>query len=157
MNPDPDANTNFLVTYLILLGVLLVLSAFFSLSETAYTSSNLIKLENQAKKSKSARAALYITNNYDRFLSTILIGNNLVNITATALATVLFVKYYGDNLGPTLATIVLTIVVLIFGEVSPKSLARERAESIAKASVYLLYFFYYLFYKNFIIVRRFLQ
>lgn len=135
----------FVVIALILLGVLLVLSAFFSLSETAFTSLNKIRMENLSKTHKSAKAVLKLSNNYDRLLSTILIGNNIVNIAASALATVLFVEYLGD-IGPTIATIVVTIVVLIFGEVSPKSLAKERPELFARINVYPLYFFYFLFY-----------
>ena len=86
-----------------------------------------------------------LNENYDALLSTILIGNNIVNIATSALATVLFVKYYGD-LGPTLATIVVTIVVLIFGEVTPKSLAKQRPELFARLNVWLLYFFHFLFF-----------
>ena len=146
MDPDPEPafTSNTIVTIVVLL-ILLLLSAFFSCSETAYTSSKLIRLENQSKKSRLSKLAFKITNNYDRFLSTILIGNNLVNIAATAVATVFFVRFYGD-IGPTIATIVVTIVVLIFGEVSPKSLAREHPEGFAKINAVPLYFFYYLFF-----------
>lgn len=153
MNVDPshltyssfsDTPTFVLVSILILVG-LLILSAFFSLSETAFTSLNKIRIENRAKKSKSAKLVLKLSENYDRLLSTILIGNNIVNIAASSLATVVFVKYYND-LGPTIATIVVTIVVLIFGEITPKSLAKQQPELFAKINVYLLYFFYYLFY-----------
>lgn len=144
-DPGPSVGS-FLVVYVIVLFILLVLSAFFSLSETAYTSSNLIKLENQSKTSKSAKLALKIAGNYDRFLSTILIGNNLVNITASSMATVLFVRYFGEASGPTIATILMTVVVLIFGEVSPKSIARERPEFFAKLNAYPLYFFNGLFF-----------
>ena len=152
MNPGPSITlTSFteipnfvLVSILILVGLLL-LSAFFSLSETAFTSLNEIRIENLAKKHKSARMVMHLNNHYDALLSTILIGNNIVNIAASSLATVLFVKYYGD-LGPTLAMIVVTIVVLILGEVTPKSLAKQRPEFFARLNVYLLYFFYYLFW-----------
>ena len=149
MNPDPDPNANnstFILVYSIVLFILLILSAFFSLSETAYTSSNTLKLENQTKTSKRSKLALYIIKNYDKFLSTILIGNNLVNITAATMATVLFVNSLGGDIGPTIATIVETIVVLIFGEVMPKSIARERPEFFAKLNAYPLFFFYILFY-----------
>ena len=100
------------------------MSAFFSLSETAFTSLNEIRIENLAKKHKSARMVMHLHKHYDALLSTILIGNNIVNIAASSLATVLFVKFY-DDLGPTLAMIVVTVVVLIFGEVTPKSLDRK--------------------------------
>lgn len=133
------------IILIIVLLILLILSGFFSMTETAFTSFNKIRMENMSKKSRAASAVLKISEHYDRVLSTILIGNNLVNIAATAITTVLFVEYLGD-IGPTIATIVVTVVVLIFGEVSPKSFARERPEAIAKANVYLLYFFYYLFF-----------
>lgn len=139
------AAPSFVVVSIIILFVLLVLSGFFSMTETAFTSFNKIRMENISKKSRSARAVLKLSEHYDRVLSTILIGNNIVNIAASALATVLFVKYLGD-IGPTIATIVVTVVVLIFGEVSPKSLARERPETFARINVYPLYFFYYLFF-----------
>ena len=86
-----------------------------------------------------------LNEHYDALLSTILIGNNIVNIAASSLATVLFVKYYAD-MGATYAMIVVTIVVLILGEVTPKSLAKQRPEFFARLNVWLLYFFYYLFW-----------
>ena len=152
MSPDPSRlYTSFteipnfvLVSILILVG-LLILSAFFSLSETAFTSLNEIRIENLAKKHRSARLVMNLHKHYDALLSTILIGNNIVNIAASSLATVLFVKYYAD-MGATYATIVVTIVVLILGEVTPKSLAKQRPEFFARLNVWLLYFFYYLFW-----------
>lgn len=151
ISPDPRIYTSLsekpsfvLVTVLILIG-LLFFSAFFSLSETAFTSLNKIRIENHAKKSKTAKLVLKLSENYDRLISTILIGNNIVNIAASSLATVLFVKYF-DDIGPTIATIVITVVVLIFGEVTPKSLAKQQPEFFAKINAYLLYFFYILFF-----------
>ena len=88
------------------------MSAFFSLSETAFTSLNEIRIENIAKKHKSAKLVMKLNEHYDALLSTILIGNNIVNIAASSLATILFVKYYED-MGATYAMIVVTIVVLI--------------------------------------------
>ena len=136
---------SFVTVSIIILVALLLMSAFFSLSETAFTSLNEIRIENLAKKHRSARAVMKLSKDYDALLSTILIGNNIVNIATSAIATVLFVKYYGD-LGPTLATIVVTIVVLIFGEVTPKSLAKQRPEMFARINVWLLYFFHFLFF-----------
>ena len=152
MSPDPSRlYTSFteipnfvLVSILILVG-LLILSAFFSLSETAFTSLNEIRIENLAKMHRSARLVMNLHKHYDALLSTILIGNNIVNIAASSLATVLFVKYYAD-MGATYAMIVVTIVVLILGEVTPKSLAKQRPEFFARLNVWLLYFFYYLFW-----------
>ena len=152
MSPDPSRLlTSFteipnfvLVSILILVG-LLILSAFFSLSETAFTSLNEIRIENMAKKHRSAKLVMKLNEHYDALLSTILIGNNIVNIAASSLATVLFVKYYQD-MGATYAMIVVTIVVLILGEVTPKSLAKQRPEFFARLNVWLLYFFYFLFW-----------
>ncbi len=134
-----------IIGIIIALVVLLILSAYFSLTETAFTSLNKLRIENLAKKSRSARMVLKLSQHYERVLSTILIGNNIVNIAASVLATVLFVNYLGD-IGPTIATIVVTIVVLIFGEVTPKSLAKERPEWFARVAVYPLCFFYILFW-----------
>lgn len=112
--------------------ILVVFSAFFSASETAFTSCNRIKLKTQADDGdKKSQAVLDTLDKYDRLLSTILIGNNIVNIASTSIATVIFVKHFGD-LGSTLSTVIMTIVVLIFGEVLPKNLAKNNAEAIAK-------------------------
>ena len=98
--------------------VLIALSGFFSASETAYSSLNEIRLKNRAENGdpKAARV-LALAEQYDKLLSSILIGNNIVNITASSLGTVLFIDLVGSEKGPTLSTIVLTVVVLIFGEV----------------------------------------
>jgi CBS domain containing-hemolysin-like protein len=110
---------------------LMVLSGFFSASETAYSSLNRIKLKNLAASgNKKAQKALALTKNYDKFLSTVLIGNNIANITSSALATVLFVDFFG-RAGVGIATLVTTVFVLIAGEISPKTLAKEAPESFA--------------------------
>ena len=114
--------------------VLVILSAYFSATETAFTSLNRIRIKNLAGEgSKKAELVLKLENKYDKLLTTILIGNNLVNIAMTAIATVIFINIYG-RYGATLATVVITIVVLIFGEISPKSLAKESSESFAMRS-----------------------
>jgi len=130
---------------IIALVILLIFSAYFSMTETAFTSFNKIRMEHNAKTSKSAKAVMKISHNYDRVISTILIGNNIVNIAAASIATILFVNHFGD-IGATYATIVVTLVILIFGEVSPKSIAKENPEVIAKLTVYPLYFFYIIFF-----------
>lgn len=112
--------------------VLIFFSAFFSATETAYSSLNRIRLKNMAELNDKAKRALKLVDNYDSLLSTILVGNNIVNIAATTIATVLFTKIYGDT-GATIATIVMTVVVLIFGEVTPKSIAKESPEKFALA------------------------
>ena len=136
---------SFVLVSIIILAGLLVLSAFFSLSETAFSCYNKIRMENLAKKHRSARLVMKLGDHYERVLSTILIGNNIVNIAASSLATLVFVSRWGD-IGTTYATIIVTLVVLILGEVSPKSLAKQRPEFFARINVWLLYFFYYLFF-----------
>ena len=122
---------------LIILGLLLC-SAYFSATETAFTSLNRIRVKNKADAGDpQAKRVLALERNYDNLLSTILIGNNLVNIASTAVATVLFVNLYGQY-GPTISTIVTTVVVLIFGEITPKSLAKEYPEQFAMFSAPLI-------------------
>lgn len=111
--------------------VLLILSAYFSATETAFTSLNRIKIKNMADDgNRKARKVLDLVEHFDKVLSTILIGNNIVNIANTAIATVFFVDLYGSY-GPTVATVVMTVTVLIFGEISPKNLAKDNPESFA--------------------------
>ncbi len=114
--------------------VLILCSAFFSATETAFSSLNRIRLKNLANTgNKKAELTLRLAEDYDKLLSSILIGNNVVNITASALATVLFLKISAEY-GATLSTVVMTVLVLIFGEISPKSLAKEAPESFAMAA-----------------------
>ena len=124
------------------LAVLVAFSAYFSATETAFTSLNRIRMRSRAEGGdRRAALALRLSEDYDRFLSTILIGNNIVNISASTLGTVLFTKHVGDAYGPLVSTIVLTAVILIFGEISPKSLAKEHAESFAMFSAPILRIF----------------
>lgn len=123
----------------------LIFSAFFSGTETAFTSLNRIKLKNQAADGDiRAKKVLALEEDYDKLLSTILVGNNIANIANTAIATVLFVNLYGKY-GPTISTLVMTVVVLIFGEISPKSLAKEYPEQFARFSAPFIYFLMVLF------------
>ena len=118
-------------TYIIIMAVCLLLSAYFSATETAFSSANVTRLKMLAEKGNSRAAlACRLLERYDKLLSTILIGNNIVNIAMASLATALFVKSFGDA-GATLSTIVVTVVVLIFGEISPKSIAKDCAEEWA--------------------------
>lgn len=124
--------------------VLIVLSAFFSASETSFTSLNKVRLINMEDQgNKRASAVLKISENYDKLLSTILIGNNIVNILATSLSSVLFASLIINNasLATTVSTIVMTITVLIFGEITPKMLAKMRPESVAMTFYPILKFF----------------
>ena len=122
------------ITLLVALIVLIAFSAFFSASETAFSSLNQIRLKSRAEEGDtSAARVLAMAEKYDKLLSSILIGNNIVNIAAASIGTVLFTKWLGEERGATTSTIVLTIVVLIFGEVTPKTLAKEMPETIATA------------------------
>ncbi|MDD6159715.1 MAG: hemolysin family protein [Oscillospiraceae bacterium] len=120
---------------LIILLIMVVLSAYFSATETAFTSLNRIRLKSRAENGdKRAARTLAMAEDYDRLLSTILIGNNIVNNVATTLSTLLFIRLLGSTSGPAVSTVVLTVVILIFGEVSPKSLAKESPEAFAAFS-----------------------
>lgn len=119
----------------------LVLSAYFSATETAFSSANSTRLKTLAEKgSKKAKLACELLEHYDKLLSTILIGNNIVNILMASIGTVLFVRHYGDA-GATISTIVVTVVVLVFGEISPKSVAKDCAERFAMFSAPILQVF----------------
>ena len=122
------------MTLWVALVVLVALSAFFSASETAFSSLNQIRLKSRAEDGDSSAArVLAMAEQYDKLLSTILIGNNIVNIAAASIGTILFTQMLGAERGATVSTIVLTIIVLIFGEVTPKSLAKEMPEKVATA------------------------
>ena len=118
---------------------LVALSAYFSATETAFTSLNRIRLKTRADDGdKRAARTLALAADFDRLLSTLLIGNNIVNNVATTIGAVLFIQLIGPGKGPTVSATVLTIVILIFGEVTPKSLAKERPEAWAIVATPLL-------------------
>ena len=122
------------MTLWVTLVILVAFSAFFSASETAFSSLNQIRLKSRADDGdRTAARVLAMSEQYDKLLSTILIGNNIVNIAAASIGTIIFTKMLGAERGATVSTMVLTIVVLIFGEVTPKSLANEMPETIATA------------------------
>ena len=122
------------MTLWVALVILVGFSAFFSASETAFSSLNQIRLKSRAEDGDSSAArVLAMAEQYDKLLSTILIGNNIVNIAAASIGTIIFTKMLGAERGATVSTIVLTIIVLIFGEVTPKSLAKEMPEKVATA------------------------
>lgn len=124
-------NDNTILTVLV---VLVLLSAFFSATETAFSSLNKIKLKNLVNNGdKRALKTYNLAEDYSSLISTILIGNNIVNIMSSSLATLLFVKWFGDDLGVTYSTIVMTLIVLTFGEITPKSIAKEIPEQFAMA------------------------
>ena len=126
---------------LVALIILIAMSAYFSATETAFTSLNRIRLRTKAEAgNRKAAKTLELAEEYDKLLSTILIGNNIVNITATTIATVLCTRWF-HQYGPTVSTVALTVILLIFGEISPKSLAKEHPESWAMAATPLLKLF----------------
>ena len=120
------------------MAVCLLFSAYFSATETAFSSASTTRLKTLAEKGNAnAALACRLLEQYDRLLSTILIGNNIVNIATASIGTVLFVRHYGDA-GATISTVVVTVVVLIFGEISPKSIAKDCAERFAMFSAPIL-------------------
>ncbi|MBQ3061588.1 MAG: HlyC/CorC family transporter [Lachnospiraceae bacterium] len=127
---------------LIIVVFCIVMSGYFSATETAFSCLNRIKIKNLAEKgNKKAKLVLGMSENYDTVLSTILIGNNIVNILCASLSTMLFVSWLGDEAGPSVSTAVITVIVLIFGEVTPKSIAKESPEKFAMFAAPLLKMF----------------
>lgn len=119
------------LSYIIAMVILIAFSAYFSATETAYSSLNRTRLRMLAEDgNKKAAVALSLSENYDKLISSVLVGNNIVNISVASLGTVMFVKLFGDA-GATYSTIIVTIAVLIFGEISPKSLAKDSPEKFA--------------------------
>jgi len=135
-----DDSHSYYIGIVISLVVLLCFSAFFSTCEMAFSSLNRIKLKNLAAKSKRARLALKMLETYDKILSTVLIGNNGVNIAASSLATALFIGLFGAN-GVSIATLIMTVLLVILCDISPKVLAKEAPELAALRSAPLLRFF----------------
>ncbi len=129
---------------LLIIGIIFLIccSAFFSASETAYSSSNTLRLKTLAEeKQKGARKAIYITENFEKTLSLLLTFNNLVNIACTSIASYMFVKFIANpTLSNILNTVILTIVILIFGEIMPKSLAKTDPEKTALKFSGVVYF-----------------
>ncbi len=119
------------ISRLIIMLVLVVFSGYFSATETAFSSLNRTRLKTLAEKDRRARETLKLAENYDKLISTILIGNNIVNIALASIATLFFVDLTNEQTGPTLSTAVTTVVVLFFGEVTPKSLAKDYPEKFA--------------------------
>ena len=131
-----------IVGYLIGILICVVFSGYFSASETAFTTINRIRLKTLAEDGDAgAKLVLKVSENYDKMLTTILIGNNIVNIASASMATLIFAALLADqDLGASVSTAVMTIVVLIFGEVSPKCLGKENPESFARFSAPILKF-----------------
>lgn len=121
---------------ILIMVALVIMSAYFSATETAFSSVNKIKLKTLAEDgNRRAKLVLKLCDDYDRLISTILIGNNIVNIALSAIATVYFMRIISNQtVAPTVSTIVITAVVLIFGEITPKSLAKDFPEKFTMFS-----------------------
>jgi len=146
---DLSKSSSFPVGIFIALIVLVLLSGFFSATETAYTSVNKIKLRTLAGNgNKRAKLTLNLAENkFDKLISVLLVGNNIVNLTASTLSVLLFQKVLKDGSNYSLvSTIVITVVVLIFGEITPKYLAKTFSEKLAMSFYPAVIFFYYLLY-----------
>ncbi len=145
----PPPGSQNIAIYVIILVALLILSAFFSATETAFTSLNRTRLKLLADDGKkSAKKALKHAENYDRLLYTILIGNNIVNLTLATISTLLFSSIItnSESLSATLSTIISTVAVLIFGEITPKTLAKEFPEKVAMFVTPIMDFFTIILY-----------
>ena len=126
------------IAILVALVIMVFLSAWFSSTETACSSVNKIRLKSKAEDGNvRAQKALALLDQYDKLLSCILIGNNIVNLTAASLGTVLFTKLY-PVYGAAISTAVLTVVVLIFGEITPKTMAKDKPEKFCMRAVPIL-------------------
>lgn len=134
------------IQLLIIIIVMIACSAFFSASETALTGANRIRLKSMAESgSRGAKMALKLLDKYDKVITTILIGNNIVNITASSLATVLATAIVGPDNAALVSTVVLTLVILTFGEVMPKSLAKDHSEGLTVATSGIITFLTFIF------------
>lgn len=138
----------FPVGLLIAIIVLVIMSGFFSSTETAYSCANRIKLRSLVSSgNKKAKKVLELAEDkYDKLISTILIGNNIVNLTASTLATLFFAQLIDGNTSALISTIVITVAVLIFGEITPKFVAKVYPEKLAMAYYPIIKLFYYVFY-----------
>ena len=124
-----------MINKVIMMAVCILLSGYFSATETAFSSLNKTRLRAMSENGNlKAGLALQLSENYDKLISTILIGNNIVNIAVASIATVLFVELCGQEAGPAVSTAVVTVLVLIFGEITPKSLAKDSPEKFAMIS-----------------------
>lgn len=135
-----------ILTSIYILCGFVLFSAFFSATETAFSSMNRIRMKTLAQEgNKRAALALKLSEKYDSLLSSVLIGNNIVNIAASSFATTLFVKHFGAN-GVSISTAVMTVVILIFGEISPKSIAKDSPEKFAMFAAGIMNIFIIIFY-----------
>ena len=139
----------FPVWLLVAIIALIIMSGFFSSTETAFSCASRIKLRTLASNGdKKAKKVLSLAEeNYDRLISTVLVGNNIVNLSASTLSTILFAKLIVDaNTSALVSTIAITLAVLIFGEITPKFIAKAYPEKLAFTFYPIIKFFYYVFY-----------
>lgn len=131
---------------IMIIAICIVMSMYFSATETAFSCLNRIRIKNKAENgNKRAALVLRLLDKYDEMLSTILVGNNIVNILCSSVATLLFVNLLKDpDLGATVSTVVITVLLLIFGEISPKTIAKERPEGMAMFSAPILRVFMFI-------------
>ena len=135
-----------MMNQIIMMAVCVLLSGYFSATETAFSSLNKTRMKAMAENgSLKAALALQLADNYDKLISTILIGNNIVNIAVASIGTVLFVELCGQEAGPAVSTAVVTILVLIFGEITPKSIAKDYPEKFAMLSAPVIKWLIFLF------------
>ena len=133
---------NGLISQIVIMVVLIFMSAYFSATETAFSSLNKTRIKALAEKgNKKAKLTYTLSEQYDKLISTILIGNNIVNIALASIGTLLFIDLCGEEIGATVSTVVVTVAVLIFGEISPKSIAKDCPEAFAMFSAPLIRFF----------------
>ncbi len=139
----PDGTPQLLIAIIILV----ILSGFFSSTETAYTSINVIKIKSLALKDKKYERVLNLYDKYDMLLSTILVGNNIVNLSASSLSMLFFAKILSEGVNYSLiSTVAITVAVLTFGEIMPKMLAKAQPERFASFSYLPIMAFYYVLF-----------
>lgn len=129
-----NVDTGSIAAQIVVLIILISLSAFFSASETAFSTFSKSKMKTEAEEgNKRARLVMKLNEKYDKLLSTILVGNNIVNILATSMATVLFTSIITNGeIAVTISTLVMTLLVLLFGEITPKTLAKKASYKVSK-------------------------
>ena len=145
-----------MVLCVVLIAICVILSAFFSSSESALTCLNHIRLKNMAGEgNKRARGAMWFEQHLDSMVTTILIGNTLVNVAAATISVFFWLEAVSLNWGATgaIAAAVMFAIVIVFGEVIPKNLGKKRPEKFVMIFAPVLRFFYYLFYPLNIVMK----
>ena len=151
------AESSINIPLLIVMIILVILSSFFSMTETVYSTTNTVRLTVAAEEGKkSAQRALWIAEHFDRTLTTILVGNNLVNITLATLSVAFFGQLLTNgNIVELVSTIVTTVIVLIFGEIMPKTIAKQHADTLAVKLSFIVYLIMIVLYPIVIVFNGF--